>query len=922
VTMRRAVRLLGGVAIGVIVALVIGRWIAVFYTDALWFEALGRGDVFWKRVVAAVTVRVVTGAIGAVIVFANLWYVLRHVGPVRLRRRYGDLEIAERVPHSWLSVAALLLAVLSGWWLAGMQFGGHAPVAVLAWLRAESWGVVDPVFGRDLSFYVFTLPVYQRLLQYLLIILLWTVLLVGVGYALLGAVRLRGGRPELDDRPRLHFAALVAAMLVVFGARYLLGRYELLLDGNGFGGGVGYTDMRARMPARMVLGLLAFAAAAALVYGTRRRSWLPPAVALGIFLATALGMGVVYPAFVQKVRVEPNQLAHEAPYIRWNMEFTRRAYGLDAVERRSFPYRRATAADWAGMAAVMDRLAVWDPGPLQTAFHELQARRDYYHFPDVDFDRYGPAGAQRQVAVAVREIRRDGMPEDARTWSNYHLNPTYTRGMGAVAVPADETRGGDAVYWLRDVYPVQLSAQAAPGLALTEPSIYFGETMSQYAVVGHTATFASTDAGFGDELPPTPHVSTGVQLSSFARVLAFAWRFGDQNLLFARELSDTSRLVFRRRVRERVSAVAPFLLWDPDVQPVVVDGRMIWIVDGYTITASYPLSRAFTVPDVGAVRYMRGSAKGIVDAVTGEVTLFAMADADPILRTYQRVFPGLIRDWSELPPTLRAHLRYPGLLFQVQSNVLEQYHLDQPEAFYAGQDVWQLPQDMAPQLRRRLRPDFVMAPLPGAAAPEFLLLTPFVARGRQNMTALLIARSDAPHYGQLLLLQMPRDDQIRGPAQVQSIIEQDPVISQQLSLWRQQGRNLELGRLRVVPTGASILYIEPLFLSAQERGIPQLQRIIVSDGAAVAMAEDIGGAIAALTGAVPGREPAALREGGDAAAAAGAADTAAGAWRQLALQLLREAEAHLRAGDFAAFGATWARLKTLLEQAPTDGAVR
>lgn len=897
-------------AVGLALVLLLGRSAAVFYTDLLWFDAVGQGGVFWKRLWTSAGVRLVTGAVAAAIILANVGYVLRQLGPVHLRRRYGNLEIAEQVPRRYLVAAAIAAAVLAGWWLSSLQFGGYIPVAVLAWLRHESWGVSDPLFGRDMAFYVFSLPLYIRLLDYLLIVLLWSLLLVGIGYVLVGAVRVRGARWQIEERPRLHFAGLVAGMLLVLGVRLLLGRYQLLLDGGGFGGTIGYTDVHARLPARLVLALLVFASAGALVYGAVRRLWAPPALAAGILLLVAAGMGIGYPAFVQKVQVEPNQLAREAEYIGWNMEFTRRAYGLDTIQRRRFAYRRPDAEVWQAMEPALAELPLWDPGPLQTGFNEVQAQRDYYHFPDVDHDRYGPPGARRQVAIGVREVRREGMSASARTWSNLRLNPVYTRGLGAVVAPATGTNRGEPVYWLSDLAPVQRHPQAPPELELTEPSIYFGETTRGYAVVGHSATFSAQRLEADGRPPSAPRVDTGVQLASFARVLAFAWRFGDQNLLFARELTDTSRLIFRRAVHERVSTLAPFLLWDPDPHPMILDGRVVWMLDGYSASAGFPLSRPFTIADVGTLRYVRSSVKATVDAVTGEVAMYAVPDADPITRTYRRIFPGLLRDWNEMPDDVRAQLRYPGLLFRLQADVLEEYHLDNPRAFYAGQDVWQLPQEISPQARVRFRPGFVMAPLPGSAETEFLLMHSFIAYGRQNLTALLVARSDPPHYGELMLLEMPRDDQIKGPAQVQSIIEQDPVTSRELSLWRQRGSNVEMGRLRIIPTENSILYIEPLFLSAQQSGIPQLQRVIVSDGTAVAMADDLPSAMAALHGDAPPRQ----REPQAAATEPGAQPRPAGIWSQRALDLMREADASLRNGDFAAFGAAWARLRALLEE--------
>src|SRR5690606_28552577 len=499
-----------------------------------------------------------------------------------------------------------------------------------------------------------------------------------IGYALVGAVRVRGSRFEVDDRPRVQFAILVAGMLAVFGARLLLGRYELLLGGGGFGGTIGYTDVHARLPARLILGLLAFASAASLLYGALRRTWGPPVMAVGVFLLAAAGMGVVYPAVVQKVQVEPNQLASEVDYIRWNMEFTRRAYGLDDMERRSFRYRRADADAWTRATPALAELPLWDLPQLQTLFNEIEGRQRYYTFPALDYDRYETASGTEQVAIGVREFAPEHLPANSQTWQTIHLSPMGTRGFGAVVAPAAEKLRGDPVYWLSDVQPVQRHPSAPLSLELREPSVYFGETMSEYAIVGHSMRASGAESDIGGAAAPMPHVATGVPLSSFARILAFAVRFGEQNLLFARELGDTSRLLFRRSVDERVAELAPFLLWDGDAQPVIANGRILWILDGYTASSNFPLARPDTL-EIGVLRYLRSSVKATVDAVSGEVRMYAVGDIDPILRTYRRIFPGLVRDEAEMPPFVREHLRYPQLLFRVQADILEEYHLERPE---------------------------------------------------------------------------------------------------------------------------------------------------------------------------------------------------------------------------------------------------
>ncbi|HSK19558.1 MAG TPA: UPF0182 family protein [Longimicrobiales bacterium] len=913
-TPRRPGRLLAAVVVVLLLILIFGRSAAVFYTDVLWYQALDYSNVYWTRLLAIVSVRAVTGAVGAALILANVWYVLRQLGPVHLRRRYGNLEIAEQVPRAHLVTGAVAISVLAGLWLSSVQFSGNSAVALLAWLRAEPWGVQDPLFGRDLSFYIFSLPVYIRLLDYLLIVIIWSVLLVGIGYALVGAVRVRGSRLEIDDRPRVHFAVLIAGMLLVFGARFLISRYELLLGGGGFGGTIGYTDVHARIPARLVLGLLAFAAAGSLLYGVFRRTWGPPVIAVGVFLLAAVGMGVVYPAIVQKVQVEPNQLASEVEYIRWNMDFTRRAYGLTDLERRSFSYRRADADTWASLAPTLGKLPLWDLQQLQNVFTEIEARRRYYQFPDLDYDRYPTATGPEQVAIGVREFDEvDGLPANSRTWQTLHMNPMATRGFGAVVAPAAEKLRGDPVYWLGDVQPVQRNPAAPAAIELREPSVFFGEAMELYAIVGHEAR-ATGIADEGVASDPVPHVATGVPLSSFVRIAAFSLRFAEPNLLFARELGDTSRLLFRRAVDERVSALAPFLLWDGDAQPVIADGRIVWILDGYTASSNFPLARPDTLASM-ELRYLRSSVKATVDAVSGEVRMYAIGPIDPILQTYRRIFNGLIRDEAEMPDFVREHLRYPTLLFQVQADVLEEYHIGRAESFFSGQDVWQIPSALSPQSAPG-RADFVMAPMPGGEQPEFLLLSAFIARERQNLMGLLIARSDPGHYGELVLLEMPRDDQIKGPSQINAIIEADPIISQQLSLWQQAGRTVHRGRLRMVPTDSSLLYIQPLFLSAMDRGIPQLQRVIVTDGTAVAMAEALPEAIAALLGET-GTEDVSVRDTTEADLPV-AAGPAQAAWRARALELMREADARLREGDFAGFGAAWSRLRTLLENQPQN----
>jgi len=900
----RVVLLVGVVALALYLAV---RTLVGVYTEALWFDEVGYGSVFWTRLAVTWITRIVAAFGAATLVFFNLSILGQGIGPLQLRREYGNLEIVEQVPARLLRGGAVIVSLLAGWWLATEVFGGDSALAHLAWLRQVDWGVRDPLFQRDLSFYVFSLPVYFRLLDFLLAAVLWCFVLVILGYALTGGVRWHGGRLEIRDRARLHLAALGAVVVLLLGVRYWLGRYGLLLEGTGIGGGLGYTDVQARLPARRALAILALFTAASLVFGAWYRSWAAPAAGVAFLGIGAIAIGRVYPAFIQKFRVEPNQFAMEAPYIGWNVDFTRQAYGLHNLVRRTFPYRRDAAPDWDAIEPRLRRIPLWDEELLGHVFNQVEPVYAYYHFHSVDADRYGTGPDRTQVAIAVREFQLEGLPSSARTWQSLRLNSKYNKGMGVVVSPAaGATSSGEPIRWLRNIDPVVLDPSAPPGLRLTEPAIYFGERLGvagagqEYVFLRPGSDSIASTGGAAEHVP-------GIQLGSLPRILALAWRFRDKNLLFSGELSADSRIVFRRSLADRLLAIAPFLVWDPDAQPVIDNGRIVWLVDGYVATSAFPLARSLSLRGIGEVRYLRNGVKATVDAVTGRVTLYAVDTDDPILATYRRAFPHLIRDLDAMPQALRAHLRYPVLYLRAQAEILKEYHLDRQEAFFAGQDFWQLPGGSGDGVDAQ-RPLYTLMALPGEEEPEFILSTPFIARERQNMTALLVARNDPPHYGELILYELPRDQQILGPLQVAALMEQDPAISPQLALWGQRGSVVRMGPIRAIPLDSSFLYLRPVFLSARETSIPELARVIVSDGRNVRMAPTVAEAVRAL------REPGVQRgRGSEPIPREGPGQPQVDqGLRRRALELLLDAERHLREGDFAAFGASWAALRALL----------
>jgi uncharacterized protein len=904
-------------AAAVLAVILAARVGVVFYTDILWYDEVGYLGTYWTRFWLGIGVRAAAAAVGAGILFVNLFVVARHIGAVRVRRRYGNIEIAEQIPRRHVTLLTVLIAVLGGWWMAELQFGSAATLGAASWIMRVPWGVTDPVFGNDIAFYVFTLPFLLNVLGFLMLVVVWSAVLVGLGHVLGGGIRLDGNRVSLARPARLHLSTLGASLLVLLGIRYWLGVYLLVVEGNGVGGGIGYTDVQARIPGYRAMTLLFLVAAGSVLYGAWRRSLMPPVLGVGALIAGGVLLTGAYPAVVQRFQVEPNELSREAPYIRWHMDFTLQAYGLEDIRRQPFPYRREAAPDPERLDPLFRTLPLWDTEPLQRAFNAVQSLFQYYWFPDADFDRYGPPGEERQVVVAVREFQPEGLEPQSRTWQSLHLNPTYIRGRGAVVAPAHPTSEGRGTHelWMGNIEPVEIHLAAPALLRLDQSSVFYGETMGGYVVVipGRDGQFTG-QAGF--DYP------RGIPLTSFLRVAAFAWRFADETLLFAREITPDSRLVFRRPVRERVREVAPFIFWDEDPVPVIFEGRIVWLLDGYTMSGTFPLARPLTIGRV-RTRYLRNSVKAAVDAVTGTVAFYSLDAEDPVLATYGRVFPELFQPLESMPEGLRRHLRYPELALLARSEILQEYHLERVEAFYAGQNVWQRPQQSAPGGgMRAYRPVVSLMPVPGEPGVEYVGVLPYIARGRQNMTALLMVRNDEVGYGDLTLLEFPRDQQVPGPAQVQAMIEQDPVIAPELSLLRQRGSHIDMGKLRVVPLDSTVIYVQPLFLSADENPIPEIWGIVASDGRGISLGRSLQAAVAGLgqrpqppvtpttgEGAGPDRgEPAIQPPGRD-----------VGVWPREALEVLERADARLRAGDWAGYGRAMDELRQLLLQANRQG---
>lgn len=898
----RARLVLVGAGVAVLLALGVAGAASGLFLDALWFRQLGAWVVFRTRLVARVVCFAATFVPTAAFVAAiglRAVRLVRRAGVVRVvfrRTRDGQATLPELVaplagqlPWRALVVAA---AVVVGA-LAGIAQAAGADTYLL-WWYGGAFGTTDPVFGRDVGFFVFTLPALQGFAGAATASVVFATIVAGIVFYLHGALDVRRA-DELASPAVVGTASLLLALyLLTRAAGYWLGRYELLLEPYGAVFGAGYTVSTVKLPLQWLLVATSLAGAALAASNVAGRDWRRPIAAVALVLAAGILASFLPDAF-QRLRVRPDELRLERPYLAHNIAMTRRAYGLDRIVSRSFPSAQTLDADAiARNAATFENVRLWDPQPLLDAYRQLQLIRLYYDFHDVDVDRYDVGGVRRQVMLAAREIDADLLPENARTWVNQRLQ--FTHGFGAVMSPVTELEGeGLPTFFMQDIPP-----RSRVGLSVAEPRIYFGEKTDDYVVVNAAAE--EFDYPKGDQNVSNSYAGAdGLVLGSRLRRAVFAWHFGDLNLLISGNLRPESRLLFRRSLRQRIGTLAPFLRLDRDPYLVVADGRLVWMQDAYTTARTFP----YAEPLRGlGINYIRNSVKVTVDAYDGTVGFWAMDPDEPVLAAYARMFPGLFRPFSEMPAALRPHVRYPEDLFLVQTEMYRTYHMTNPDVFYNKEDLWSFPTEAAGGEARRAAADpyYVITKLPGEPGEEFILMQPMTPANRSNMVGWLAARSDLEHYGQLLVYELPKERLVYGPQQVEARIDQDTVISQQLSLWNQMGSKVIRGNLLVIPVEDSVVYVEPLYLRSTQGQIPELKRVIVAYGDRLAMERTLDAALAAV-----------FRPGGEAAppvtptAAAETVETAppappphtAGA---TARDHYRSALEKLRAGDWEGFG--------------------
>jgi uncharacterized membrane protein (UPF0182 family) len=841
-----------------------GGTVLTYYIESMWFDSLGYVDVFWKTL--GVRAAVFSGF--AIATFLVLYGSFLLFKPARLGELTGVPILINGQPIQ-LPVEPVLRLIALGGSLAIAAVTGAGIMANWRTLALYWYGgsgedpaaapLLDPIFGRPLEFYLFTLPAWEIITGWVLTLGVLAGAVAGFFVVITSGTRLLSrARATVEAGPWRGLSVALALVLLMLAMRVYLGRFEQLFDdrGGAIFSGVAYTDANIRLTGMLVVaGALVLGAAMALVNAVAapKLRWLIAAVVPAAVCFFAVG---VISSYVNGFIVKPNELVRETPYIAHNIEFTRKAYGLDRFEEQPFPAEPGVeAVDLANNQATIQNIRLWDWRALGDTLRQIQAIRTYYEFPDVDIDRYVIDGTMRQMMVAARELNVERLPETARTWINTKL--IYTHGYGVTMNPVNGfTADGHPVLVLSNM-PVE---STNPSLKVTRPEIYFGQITNTDVYVKTRQQEFNYPQGETNNL--TSYEGTGgIVLGGFLRRTLIALDRGDiTKLPFSDDIGPESRLLMRRNIRDRIAALAPFLTLDPDPYIVVgEDGRLSWIADGFTTADTFPYARHFVLGRE-RVNYIRNSVKVVIDAYDGTTTFYVFDSSDPIVAAYQALFPTMFKEASAMPPGLRSHVRYPELLLKLQAAVYGLYHMDSPEVFYNREDLWTVASQVSQggqgeQATQPMEPNFVLMKLPGEAEPEFIEILPFTPANRNNMIGWIAARSDEPHYGKTIVYNFPTTRLVDGPLQIEARIDQNPQLSAQMALWNQQGSRVLRGSLIVIPVGRALLYAEPIYLQAERSPMPQMRLVVLALQDRLAYGSTFEEALAGLFGSAPSTLP-------------------------------------------------------------------
>ena len=902
-----------------------------FYADWLWFKSVDFTSVWTTVLTTKVFLFVIAGLLTSSTILLNIiiaykrrpLYVPLSIEADNLERYRAQIEPIKR----WV-----VLALAVGLFYFAGTSGSAMWESWLLFKNSTSFGVKDPQFNMDISFFAFKLPFYQTMIAWAISTLILSIIAAAVVHYLYGGIRLQVQEDRTTVAARVQLSVLLGGVVLMKAVAYWFDRYQLALKESKLITGLTYTDVNATLPAKAILAAIAVVCALLFFANIIRRSWVLPAAGTALLVVSSVLIAGIYPGAIQQFQVKPSESSKEAPFIQRNIDATRDAYGLSAVEVSDY---QATLTTSAGQltkdAATIANIRLMDPNVISATFRQLQQIKPYYGFPEsLDIDRYTIDGVKRDVSVAVRELNIAGNP--SRNWINDHL--VYTHGFGFVAAFGNtRDTDGKPSFAVGDLPPTK-------GLGDFEPRVYFGENVPDYSIIGGVKTDNPVEFDYPDDASANGQKNVtysgagGVPVGSLVNKIVFALKYQEQRILLSSLINKDSKILFERNPRDRVAKVAPWLTLDGDPYPAIIDGKILWIIDGYTTSAGYPYSRqtslanatfdaltsnstSVTAQGNQNINYIRNSVKATVDAYDGTVTLYKWDEKDPVLATWSKAFPGTIQPKSKMSKSLLDHIRYPEDMFRVQREILSSYHVQTAAAFYGGQDFWRVPRDPSTfgANAGAQPPYYLTLQMPGEAKPEFALTTPFVPRGgRENLSAFAVVNSDAgPNYGKITVLQLPRSTNVAGPSQVASNFEAKPEVANSLSLLRQGGSDVVLGNLLTLPVGGGLLYVQPVYVraTANSASYPLLQKVLVSFGDQIGFDDTLKGALDQVFGGNSGT-----------ASTSGTTNTTTGTTNSSLANALASAKqaysdglAALAKGDFAAYDKAQKRLKSALDSA-------
>ncbi|MDQ6694391.1 MAG: UPF0182 family protein [Chloroflexota bacterium] len=854
-TRRSRARLWWTLAGIVLALLIIPSLLAEMLTDWMWFGSQGLAPVYTTQLFLRLEVFFGGGLIAAIFCYFNWRLAWRATRPNIVYP--GQREpVSPGFAMSILIGSAIAIGIFMG------LIAAERWSTILLFLNGGQFGQTDPLFNNDIGFYVFTMPFFKSLRGWGLLLLI----IAGLGAAVIYLIGIlpsinrqiadagsaTPGQPPRPFMPRINLGALTEIHLSILGALFLLiiafgywlSTFDLLYSSRSVAYGAGYTDTHAKLPSLYIMMVVAVLSAVLLVVNTRVRAWKLMAGAVGVWLLALIVVGGIYPFIVQQFVVKPSELSLETPYIQNNIAATRRAFNLDNFQEREVPaVESITQSQVASNTNTINNIRLWDYRPLLDTYSQLQEIRSYYQFDGVDIDRYNLGGKLTQVMLSARELSAGSLNEAVRTWQNQHF--VYTHGYGAVVSPVNQIEGEGLPTLLVKNIPPETNV---PELKITRPEIYFGEQSDEYIFVNSSTQ--EFDYPVGDSNKYTTYAGKGgVQMDSFFAKLLFSARFGDTNMLLSDYITPQTRVMFHRNIHDSLPLIAPFLQYDHDPYLVIADGKLYWMQDAYTTSSRYPYSS----PSGAGVNYIRNSVKVVVDAYDGKSTFYVSDPTDPLIRAYRGIFPTLFHDMSEMPASLRSHVRYPEDLMNVQASTYAIFHMTDPRVFYQKEDVWNVPAGTQNENSVPLEAYYVNMQIPGESTEGFSLIQPFTPAGKSNMIAWMAAKNDGADYGKVDVIRYPKQQLVYGPGQIEARIDQDPLISQQLTLWNQSGSKVIRGNLLVIPISSSVLYVEPLFLQATASSFPELKRVIVATGNQVGIGSNLKEALDVAFNLAPGQ---------------------------------------------------------------------